>query len=286
MMENPKMSGQPSFWRRFLRSKQGVAGLLIILLNIGVAVFAPYISSFGYDEMDFLNILVKPGTEGHFLGTDDMGRDIAIRLIYGARVSLMVGVVAVSIGAFFGALLGVWAGYCGGVCDAVLMRLMDALLSFPYILLAIAMMAALGAGLFNAMLAIGLVMVPSFARVVRGAVLGVKNEDFIKSVRIMGGSHFWIITRHIFVNIMSPIIVYASLSFAGAVISEATLSFLGLGIQPPTPSWGSMLSEAMPFMDKAPMMAVFPGIAILVTCLGFNLLGDGLRDILDPRLRG
>ena len=286
MTENPITPEQPSFWRRFLRSKQGVAGLLIILLNIGVAFFAPCISSFDYDEMDFLNILVKPGAEGHFLGTDDMGRDIATRLIYGARVSLMVGVVAVSIGAFFGTLLGVWAGYCGGVFDSVLMRLMDALLSFPYILLAIAMMAALGAGLFNAMLAIGLVMVPSFARVVRGAVLGVKNEDFIKSVRIMGGSHLWIVTRHIFINIMSPIIVYASLSFAGAVISEATLSFLGLGIQPPTPSWGSMLSEAMPFMDKAPMMAVFPGVAILAMCLGFNLLCDGLRDILDPRLRG
>ena len=286
MTGDSKMSKQPSFWKRFLRSKQGVSGLLILLLNIGVASFAPRLTSYDYDEMDFLNILVKSGVEGHVLGTDDMGRDIATRLVYGTRVSLMVGLVAVSIGAFLGTILGVCAGYFGGFLDSLLMRFMDALLAFPYILLAIAMMAALGAGLFNAMLAIGLVMVPSFARVVRGAVLGVRNEDFIKSVRIMGGSHFWIITRHILVNIMPPIIVYASLSFAGAVISEATLSFLGLGIQPPTPSWGSMLSEAMPFMDKAPAMAVFPGVSILVTCLGFNLLGDGLRDILDPRLRG
>ena len=279
------MPEQRSFFRRFARSKQGIAGLLIVLLNIGVACFAPRITSWESDEMDFTNMLAEPGVEGHRLGTDDMGRDVYTRLIYGARVSLMVGVVAVSIGACLGTLLGVLAGYFGGFPDSLLMRLMDALLAFPYILLAIAMMAALGAGLFNAMLAIGLVMVPSFARVVRGAVLGVKNEDFIKSVRIMGGSHFWIITRHILVNITPPIIVYASLSFAGAVISEATLSFLGLGIQPPTPSWGSMLSEAMPFMDRAPLLAVFPGVAILITCLGFNLLGDGLRDVLDPRLR-
>ncbi len=279
------MSAQRSFLRRFLRSKQGVAGLLIVLLNIGLACFAPQITSWGYDDMDFVNMLAKPGVDGHLLGTDDMGRDIATRLVYGTRVSLMVGVVAVSIGACLGTFLGVLAGYFGGFADAFLMRLMDALMAFPYILLAIAMMAALGAGLFNAMLAIGLVMVPSFARVVRGAVLAVKNEDFIKSVRIMGGSHFWIITRHVLVNIMPPVIVYASLSFAGAVISEATLSFLGLGIQPPVPSWGSMLSDAMPYMDRAPLLAIFPGVAILITCLGFNLLGDGLRDVLDPRLR-
>ncbi len=279
------MSGNASFLRRFLRSKQGVAGLLIILLNIALACFASQLTVYDIDEMDFINMLAEPGTEGHRLGTDDMGRDIYTRLIYGTRVSLLVGVVAVSIGACLGTLLGILAGYFGGFLDSLLMRLMDALLAFPYILLAIAMMAALGAGLFNAMLAIGVVMVPSFARVVRGAVLGVRNEDFITSVRVMGGSHLWILTRHIFINVTPPIIIYASLSFAGAIISEATLSFLGLGIQPPTPSWGSMLSEAMPFMDKAPMMAIFPGVAILVTCLGFNLLGDGLRDVLDPRLR-
>ena len=279
------MSGNASFLRRFLRSKQGVAGLLIILLNIALACFASQLTVYDIDEMDFINMLAEPGTEGHRLGTDDMGRDIYTRLIYGTRVSLLVGVVAVSIGACLGTLLGILAGYFGGFLDSLLMRLMDALLAFPYILLAIAMMAALGAGLFNAMLAIGVVMVPSFARVVRGVVLGVRNEDFITSVRVMGGSHLWILTRHIFINVTPPIIIYASLSFAGAIISEATLSFLGLGIQPPTPSWGSMLSEAMPFMDKAPMMAIFPGVAILVTCLGFNLLGDGLRDVLDPRLR-
>ena len=279
------MTGQLSFWRRFLRSKQGMAGFLIILLNLGAACFAPYLSKQEFDDMDFSAMLAQPGSEGHVLGTDDMGRDVYTRLLFGSRISLMVGVVAVAIGACLGSFLGVLSRYFGGFLDALLMRFMDALLSFPYILLAIAMMAALGAGLFNAMLAIGLVMVPSFARIVRAAVLGVKNEDFIISVRIMGASHFWIVTRHILANITPPIVVYASLSFAGAIISEATLSFLGLGIQPPTPSWGSMLSEAMPYMNQAPYLAIFPGVAILVTCLGFNLLGDGLRDVLDPRLR-
>ncbi|WP_347713387.1 ABC transporter permease [uncultured Fretibacterium sp.] len=279
------MLEQLSFGRRFLRSKQGMAGLLIVLLNIGLACFAPRIVPYDFDEMDFGAMLAEPGTEGHCLGTDDMGRDVLTRLIYGSQVSLMVGMVAVSIGACLGTVLGLISGYFGGFFDALLMRLMDALLAFPYILLAIAMMAALGAGLFNAMLAIGLVMVPSFARVVRGAVLNVKNEDFITGVRIMGASHLWILARHVLVNVLPPIIVYASLSFAGAIISEATLSFLGLGIQPPVPSWGSMLSEAMPYMDQASYLAVLPGLAILVTCLGFNLLGDGLRDVLDPRLR-
>ena len=279
------MSEHLSFGRRFLRSKQGMAGLLIVMLNIGLACLAPRVASYEFDEMDFGAMLAQPGTDGHPLGADDMGRDILTRLVYGSQVSLMVGVVAVSIGASLGTFLGLMSGYFGGFLDALLMRLMDALLAFPYILLAIAMMAALGAGLFNAMLAIGLVMVLSFARVVRGAVLNVRNEDFIAGVRIMGASHFWILTRHVLVNVLPPVIVYASLSFAGAIISEATLSFLGLGIQPPTPSWGSMLSEAMPYMDQAPYLAVFPGLAILVTCLGFNLLGDGLRDVLDPRLR-
>ena len=210
------MSEHLSFGRRFLRSKQGMAGLLIVVLNIGLACFAPRIVPYDFDEMDFGAMLAEPGTEGHCLGTDDMGRDVLTRLIYGSQVSLMVGMVAVSIGACLGTVLGLISGYFGGFFDALLMRLMGALLAFPYILLAIAMMAALGAGLFNAMLAIGLVMVPSFARVVRGAVLNVKNEDFITGVRIMGASHLWILARHVLVNVLPPIIVYASLSFTDA----------------------------------------------------------------------
>jgi peptide/nickel transport system permease protein len=191
----------------------------------------------------------------------------------------------VSIGAFIGTIIGIISGYFGGVIDGINMRLMDALLSFPYVLLAIAMMAALGPGLFNAMLAIGIVMIPSFSRVVRSAVLNYKNEEFVTAAKLMGGSDFWIIVSNILPNIIPTIIIYASLNFAGAIISEATLSFLGLGIQPPTPSWGSMLSEAKNYLQTNAFMAVFPGLAILISCLGFNLLGDGLRDVLDPRMR-
>lgn len=250
-----------------------------------LAIFAPMIATYPVDEMDFTYMFARPGEEGHLLGTDDYGRDIFSRMVYGSRISLMVGVIAVGIGAFLGTILGICSGYFGGLFDALTMRIMDALLSFPYVLLAIAMMAVLGAGLFNAMLAIGIVMVPSFARVVRSATMNVKHEEFIISARCIGAKHIWVILDHIIPNIIPTIIIYASLNFAGAVISEATLSFLGLGIQPPTPSWGSMLSEAKNYLQTAPHMAYFPGLAILVTCLGFNLLGDGLRDVLDPRLR-
>ncbi len=272
-------------FRRILKSKSALAGFVIITLDLILAIFAPFIATHSYDEMDFMYVLAKPGEGGHIFGTDDYGRDIFSRLVYGARVSLMVGVVAVGIGALIGTVLGILSGYFGGFLDSLIMRFMDALLSFPYVLLAIAMMAVLGPGLFNAMIAIGVVMVPSFARVVRSAVLNVKNEDFVIASKVLGASNLRVIFHHIFPNIVPSLIIYSSLNFAGAVISEATLSFLGLGIQPPTPSWGSMLSEAKDFLQVAPHMAIFPGLAILLTCLGFNLLGDGLRDVLDPRLR-
>lgn len=273
------------FFKRFFRSKQAVIGLLIILTNIILAIFAPLIVTHSIDDMDFMYIFSQPGEGGHLLGTDDYGRDLFTRLVYGSQISLMVGFIAVGIGAFIGTIIGLISGYYGGFVDSLIMRIMDALLSFPYVLLAIAMMAVLGAGLFNAMLAIGIVMIPSFSRVVRSAVLNYKNEEFVTAARLMGGSNFWLIISHILPNIIPTIIIYASLNFAGAIISEATLSFLGLGIQPPTPSWGSMLSEAKNYLQTAPTMAIFPGLAILVSCLGFNLLGDGLRDVLDPRLR-
>jgi len=273
------------FKSKFFRSKQIVAGMLIVLVNVFMALFAPLISTHSVDDMDFLNIFARPGEGGHILGSDDYGRDIYSRLVYGSRISLLVGVVAVGIGLIFGSVIGVISGYFGGFVDSLIMRIMDALLSFPYVLLAIAMMAVLGAGLFNAMLAIGIVMIPSFSRVVRSSVINVKNEEFITAARSMGASHMWIIFQHVVPNIFPVLIIYASLNFAGAVISEATLSFLGLGIQPPTPSWGSMLAEAKNYLQTAPHMAIFPGVAILITCLGFNLLGDGLRDILDPRMR-
>lgn len=266
-------------------NKQIVFGLTIIVVDIFAAIFAPLIATHSVDDMDFFYIFAKPGEGGHILGTDDYGRDIFSRLIYGSRISLLVGVIAVGIGAFVGTALGVVSGYFGGFIDTLIMRFTDALLSFPYVLLAIAMMAVLGAGLFNAMLAIGIVMVPSFARVMRSAVMNIKNEEFVLAAKSMGASNTWVIFQHIIPNIIPVLIVYSSLNFAGAVISEATLSFLGLGIQPPTPSWGSMLSEAKNYLQSAPHMAIFPGLAILITCLGFNILGDGLRDMLDPRLK-
>lgn len=266
-------------------NKQVIFGLTIVLVNIFAAVFAPILATHPVDDMDFFYIFAKPGEGGHILGTDDYGRDIFSRLVYGSRISLVVGIIAVGIGALIGTFLGVISGYFGGFTDALIMRFTDALLSFPYILLAIAMMAVLGAGLFNAMLAIGIVMVPSFARIMRSAVMNIKNEEFVLAAKSMGASDLWIIFQHILPNVIPVLIVYSSLNFAGAVISEATLSFLGLGIQPPTPSWGSMLSEAKNYLQTAPHMAIFPGLAILITCLGFNILGDGLRDLLDPRLK-
>ncbi len=266
-------------------NKQIIFGLSIVFLNVFFAIFAPLIATHEVDEMDFLHIFAKPGEGRHILGTDDYGRDIFSRLVYGSRISLAVGVIAVGIGAAIGTFLGVISGYFGGFFDALIMRFTDALLSFPYVLLAIAMMAVLGAGLFNAMLAIGVVMVPNFSRIVRSAVMNIKNEEFVLAARTLGASHIWIIFHHILPNIVPVLIVYSSLNFSGAVISEATLSFLGLGIQPPTPSWGSMLAEAKNYLQTAPHMAIFPGLAILLTCLGFNVLGDGLRDLLDPRLK-
>ncbi|PXF34853.1 ABC transporter permease [Mesotoga sp.] len=273
------------FFRRLLRNKQAAVGLFVIAAILVLAIFAPLIATHEADEMDFMNLFALPGEGGHLFGTDDYGRDLFSRLVYGSRISLMVGIVAVGIGSFLGTIIGMIAGFFGGFTDSLIMRIMDALLSFPYVLLAIAMMAVLGPGLFNAMLAIGIVMIPSFSRVVRSAVLTYRNEEFVTAARLMGGSNLWVIMFHILPNVFPTIIIYASLNFAGAIISEATLSFLGLGIQPPTPSWGSMLSEAKNYLQTAPTMAIFPGIAILISCLGFNLLGDGLRDVLDPRLR-
>ncbi len=269
---------------RFL-NKQVMVGLAIILTDVFLAIFAPFIATHPIDDMDFLHVFAKPGEGGHLFGTDDYGRDIFSRLLYGARVSLAVGIIAVGIGALVGTTLGVVSGYFGGFIDALIMRITDALLSFPYVLLAIAMMAVMGPGLFNAMLAVGIVMVPNFSRVMRGAVIAIKQEDFVQAARSLGASHLWIIFQHILPNVVPTLLIYSSLNFAGAIISEATLSFLGLGIQPPTPSWGSMLSEAKHYLQTAPHLALFPGLAIFVTCLGFNLLGDGLRDFLDPRMK-
>ncbi len=230
------------------------------------------------------NAQVRQRTDNFYiLGTDQMGRDLFSRIVYGARLSLLVGFVSVGISLFVGTSLGLISGFYGGKIDTLIMRFMDILLSFPYILLAIFIVAILGRGLPNAMIAIGIVGIPRFARVVRGQVLSVKEEEYVMAAKTMGANNFWLISRHIFVNSLSPLIVQTTMSFATAILNAAALGFLGLGAQAPTPEWGVMLSDARSAMLTAPWIITFPGIAIILSVLGFNLLGDGLRDSLDPR---
>jgi peptide/nickel transport system permease protein len=229
--------------------------------------------------------MVRPPDREHLLGSDELGRDILSRLVYGARVSLAVGVLSVGISLLIGVSLGLVAGYRGGWLDEVIMRLMDGLLAFPALVLALAITAALGPSLGNAMIAIGIVGIPGFARLVRGQVLSIRALEFVEAARAAGLSDRRIILRHVAPNVLAPIIVHASLRIAFAVLTEASLSFLGLGAQPPTPSWGSMLNAGREYLEMAPWLSVAPGAAIFITTLSFNFLGDGLRDALDPRLK-
>lgn len=275
-------------WRetldRFLRHRTGMIGAFIILVLVVMAVIGPVLAPYEPNQMDFTEAFAPPSLE-HPLGADDFGRDTLSRIMHGARVSLMVGIIAVTLAATVGTSLGMVAGYGSRIVDEVIMRLMDVLLAFPTILLAIAVMAILGRGVSNAMIAIGIVYIPIFARIARGEVLSVKHNEYVQAARALGASDSHILLHHIFPNIVAPIIVETSLSLSFAILAEAALSFFGLGTQVPDPSWGRMLSEGRGFFRQSAWMGIFPGLAIMLTVMGFNFLGDGLRDALDPSLK-
>ncbi|CDY76890.1 Putative glutathione transporter, permease component [Caballeronia glathei] len=267
---------------KFMKNRAAVAGALIVALVVLVALFAPWLAPYDPVQASFMTVRKAPDA-AHWFGTDELGRDVLSRMIWGARASLLAGVVSVGIAVAIGVPLGLLAGYFGKLVDGVISRLADALLSIPFLILAIALAAFLGPSLTNAMIAIGVSAMPRFVRLTRGQALSVKAEDYVEGARAIGLGDFRIIVRYILPNVLPPIIVQASLTVAMAIIAEASLSFLGLGQLPPAPSWGSMLNTAKDFVDQAPWMSIFPGIAIFLAVLGFNLLGDGLRDALDPR---
>jgi len=271
-------------WRRLKQNKSAMVGLAIIMVLILSALFADIIAPFGIDDQNLMNALQKPNST-HWFGTDNFGRDIFSRVVHGSRISLQVGFIAVGIAMITGGILGAIAGYYGGRLDNFIMRMMDILLAIPSILLAISIVAALGPGLSNVMIAVGISSIPSYSRIVRASVLTLKDQEFVEAARAVGANDVRIIGRHIIPNSMAPIIVQATLGVAGAILSAAGLSFIGLGIQPPTPEWGAMLSSGRQFIRDYPHMTAFPGLVIMITIFGLNLLGDGLRDALDPRLK-
>ena len=271
-------------WRRLKMNKPAVCGLSVIAILITSAMLAPWIAPYDPAAMDVRARLQGPSTK-HFLGTDNFGRDIFSRIVYAGRISLVIGFVAVGIGAVFGGITGAVSGYYGKGLDSLVMRTMDVLLSVPQLILAIAIVGALGASLLNLMIAVGISVLPRYARLVRASAMSLRDLEFVEAARAAGASDLRIIVQNIIPNCMAPLIVLSTLGVAQAILSAATLSFLGLGIQPPTPEWGSMLSDGRQFMRNAPHLTVFPGLAIMVVVMALNLLGDGLRDALDPKLR-
>ncbi len=270
------------FWSKFLANPAAILGGVLVLFFVTVAALAPILPIFDPTATDWLAVRKAPSAE-HPFGTDEIGRDVLSRMIWGAQASLLAGVVSVAIAVLLGVPLGVLAGYARGWTDAAISRVTEALLAAPFLILAIALAAFLGPSLTNAMIAIGLSAMPIFIRLARAQTMAVMTEDYVESARAIGLGHIALIGRYILPNIFPPILVQSTLTIATAIIAEASLSFLGLGQQPPAPSWGSMLNIAKNFLEQAPWMALYPGIAIFLVVLGFNLLGDGLRDALDPR---
>ncbi|MCC8983954.1 ABC transporter permease [Bradyrhizobium acaciae] len=271
-------------WRRLIRRRGAVLGLAVIALFILLAVFAPLIVPYDPVATSWSLVRKAPSLQ-HWFGTDELGRDVLARIVFGARASLLAGVISVGIALAVGVPLGLLAGYRGGLIDALISRITDAMLACPFLILAIALAAFLGPSLGNAMIAIGVSATPIFIRLTRGQVMSVKVEDYVEAARAMGNPRWRIALVHILPNILPALLVQATLSIAAAIIAEAALSFLGLGQQPPAPSWGSMLNAAQRFLTSAPWMAVWPGLAIFLVVLSFNLVGDGLRDALDPKAR-
>ncbi|RCV65599.1 peptide/nickel transport system permease protein [Methanophagales archaeon] len=269
---------------QFKEHKIAMVGAVLILFLALIALFAPYIAPHDPIEINLKERLLAPNME-YPLGTDNLGRCMLSRIIYGARISLQIGIIVVGITSVIGITLGMIAGYYGGVLDELIMRGVDILLVFPGIILALVIAGILGPGIFNVMLALAIVGWTGYARVVRGVVLSVKEKEYVESARALGVGDWYIITRHILPSCVAPIIVIATLGMAYVILAAAALSFLGLGAQPPTPEWGSMLNNGKNFMRTAPHLTIFPGLAIMITILAFNFLGDGLRDALDPRLR-
>lgn len=281
-------SAPRTYWRwvlgRVMRVRLAKLSLSIVLIAIFMALFAGLIAPYSATKAQLDDVLLSPSV-AHPMGTDDLGRDVLSRIIYGTRASLSAGVVATGIGLAIGTTIGLVSGFFLGAIDSIIMRVMDALLAFPGLILALAITAALGPSLFNAMIAIGVVSVPRFSRLARGQVLTLNDADFVTAARSIGARNARIMFRHIGPNMLTPIIIQVSLSVAFAILTEASLSFLGLGVQPPTPSWGFMLNQGRDYVGQAPWLALFPGVTIFLVVMAFNLLGDAVRDALDPRLR-
>ena len=281
----PKKNSQAKeVWRRFKKNKLAVAGLIIIFILIIAAILAPVIAPYGYDDQDYSATLIRFSKE-HILGTDNLGRDILSRLLYGSRVSLTIGFISVGIGLIVGGLVGAIAGYYGGVLDDVLMRIVDIIMAIPSIILAISICAALGPGLVNTMIAVGISSIPNYARILRSSILSIKQQEFVEAATAIGASDARIIAKHIIPNSLSGLIVQASMGVGRAIISAASMSFVGLGIQPPNPEWGAMLSFGRTYFRDYGYMVLYPGLFIFIAVLSMNLIGDGLRDALDPRLK-
>lgn len=271
-------------WTRLKKNKVALASLYILIILFIIAIFADFIAPYSYSEQNLSNILQYPGKE-HWFGTDQYGRDIFSRVIYGSRISLSVGFVAVGVALLAGGILGAIAGFYGGRIDNIIMRCMDILLSIPSVLLALAIVAAFGTSIINLMIATGISTVPSYARLIRAEILSIKDQEFIEAARAVGTNDFVIITKHILPNCLAPILVQATFGVATAILTVAGLSFVGLGLQPPIPEWGSMLSDVRAYIRGYAYMMVPPAVAIAITVFCLNSLGDGLRDALDPKLR-